>query len=244
MPQGLTDQFMKILMPLASQFHSENDQSRLRLLYIASTRLTLAILLVFGIGIVLLARPFISVWIGPQYAGLGPLVALLTASGIATTTMWPAGSVLQGMAKHRLLAFFALGSGIVNLALSVLLVRPFGIMGVALGSLIPNLIEGLFFVFPYTFRVLGINYQTALREIFLPAIIPAIPMTAVLYFLREALHPASFIVIGLIGGLSALVYAGVYLWTGGNSQERQTAFKMLRDLRQVMLIRLGRATGE
>ncbi len=228
LPLILTDQFMKVIMPLASQLHTENDHGRLRLLYLISTRLTLAIFIVLGTGIVILSRPFIAAWIGPQYAFVGPLVILLVSASLVSTVMFPANSVLQGMAKHRLLAIFAIGSGILNLVLSILLVRPYGITGVAYGTLIPNLIECIFFVMPYTFRVLGISLGTAVRKIFLPALVPALPLAAVLYGLRETLHPTSLFMLAFIGVISALVYAGVYLWMGENAQERQVVFGLFR----------------
>jgi hypothetical protein len=119
-----------------------------------------------------------------------------------------------------------------------------GIMGVAYGSLIPNLIECAFFVLPYAFRVLHINLKTALQQIFLPALAPALPLAAALILLRETLHPVSLISIALVGGFSALVYAGVYLWIGGDSQERQMALSLLHELRQAVLIRLRKGKDE
>ncbi len=52
--QVLTEQFMKVILPLASTLHAENDQARLRSLYLVSTRLTLAIFLPLGCAMVIL----------------------------------------------------------------------------------------------------------------------------------------------------------------------------------------------
>ncbi len=236
LPQMLTDQFMKVIMPLASQLHSENDQGRLRQLYISSTRLTLVSFLPLGLGVIILAKPFLTAWVGAAYAPYAGLVVLLITASLMDTLMWPAGAILQGISRHHLLALSALASGLANLALSITLVRLLGLAGVALGTLIPTTIESLFFVIPFTLRIVGIDLRTALKEMFLPALMPTVVMVVVLTGLRELLRPASIISILAIGGVGFLVYALAYLSTAASSQERRMfldlARKALRSGRQ------------
>lgn len=73
------------------------------------------------------------------------------------TSQWPASLVLQGMARHRPIALMGIGSGIVNLVLSILLIRWIGIMGVALGTLVPTDLECFGFVLLYAMRVTGVS---------------------------------------------------------------------------------------
>lgn len=230
--QVLTDQFMKVLMPLASQLNSEHDHARLRLLYITSTRLALACFLVIGGCIVVMAGPFLTLWVGPAYASAVPLVILLTAAGMMNTLMWPAGSVLQGIEKHHLYAITSLGSGIINLILSIILVRPLGTPGVALGTLIPTSVQCIFFVLPYTFRLLGIRLKNAVEEIFLPVITPAIPFFAILFILREAFKPASYWMIAFICAMAVSAYGIGYLLLKNNLHERQVLVRLAREVLQ------------
>jgi O-antigen/teichoic acid export membrane protein len=238
LPQMLTEQFMKVLMPLASKLHSENDQGRLRQLYIISTRLTLASFLPLGLGATILARPFLSAWVGKIYAPYDGLVLLLICASLFDTMMWPANAILQGMARHRLLAISAIAAGLTNLAISVALVRPLGLAGVALGTLIPSTLECLLFVTPYSMRVIGVDLRTALKEIYLPVIIPSILMGLVLVGLRYLVNPIAMISILAVGGMGFLVYIGVYLRIGASSQERQLFLELARNTRQSIRLRL------
>jgi O-antigen/teichoic acid export membrane protein len=228
LPQMLTDQFMKLIMPLASQLHSENDQGRLRQLYIISTRLTLASFLPLGLGVIILAKPFLTAWVGVAYAPYSGLVVLLIIASLMDTLMWPASAILQGIFRHRLLALSALASGLANLALSIVLVRPLGLAGVALGTLIPTTIESLFFVIPYTLRIVGIDLRTSLKKMFLPALVPAVLMVFVLTGLRELLRPTSIISILAIGGAGFVVYSLAYLSMSASSQERRMFLDLAR----------------
>ncbi len=229
LPQMLTDQFMKVLMPLSSKLHSENDQGRLRQLYIISTRLTLASFLPLGLGATILAKPFLTAWVGSAYAPYAGLVLLLVSASLFDTLMWPANAILQGMARHRLLAVAAIASGLINLAISITLVRPLGLTGVALGTLIPTTLECLLFVIPYSMRVIGIDLRTALKEIFLPVIAPSIVMGIVLIVMRNLVNPVAMISILVVGGVGFLVYATIYLRIGASSQERNLILDLVRN---------------
>lgn len=218
----LTKQFMKVLLPLASELHAEDDRARLRSLYIAGTRLTLVISLPIGCTLVILARPILTLWVGAEYAGYAHLVAILTLASFMVTSMWPAAAVLQGMARHRVLAATSLSSGLANLALSVTLVHPFGLTGVALGTLVPTMIEYIGIVLPYAQRVIGVSGTEAVREIFVPALLPAVPMTLLLYALQQAFEPASLLTILAVAGMGVVVYIVAYLSIGASQAERQT----------------------
>ena len=229
LPQLLTEQLMKVIMPLASQLHSENDHGRLRQLFISSTRLTLVSFLPLGLGVIVLAKPFLAAWVGAAYAPYSGLVVLLVTASLMDTLMWPAGAILQGISRHRLLAISALTSGLANLALSLVLVRPLGLAGVALGTLIPTTIESLFFVIPFALRVIRIDLRTALKEMFLPAVIPGVLMAVVLIGLRELLRPTSIISILAVGGAGCVVYALAYLSTTASSQEKGLLLDLTRE---------------
>jgi len=230
--QILTNQFMKILLPLASELHAEHDQGHLRSLYITSTRLTLAIFLPVGCTLVVLARPLLTLWVGAAYAGFAHLVLILTLANLIDTSLWPAGSVLQGMARHRPLAVMSMCTAVANLALSIALVRSWGLTGVALGTLIPIAIECVGLVLPYTMRVLRISLKQALKEMFLPALLPAAPMAVVLHTLQFAVDSSSLLSMMALIGVGFLVYVIGYLSVGASQFERQTylnvTFSMVR----------------
>ncbi len=221
MPQILSEQFMKVILPLASQLDAENDRGRLRTLYLASSRLTLAIFLPLAVGVIIFAQPFLKAWVGAPYDQYAYLVVILTLASLVDISQWPAGTILQGIGRHRLLAVITFGTALANLGLSLGLVRPLGLAGVALGTLIPATIESLCFVLPYVMRVNQISFRIVLTEIYLPVLLPAVPMVIVLYGLREIVQPVSLIAIAAIGGLGLLVYVIGYMAIGAGRVERQ-----------------------
>jgi len=220
MAQLLTNQFVKVLLPLASQLHAENDHVRLRQLYLTSTRVTLAIFLPLGCVLVSLAGPILTAWVGVGYAAATPIVVILTLASFLDTSQWPAASILQGMGRHRPLAFMSLGSGVANLVLSIALVRPFGVVGVALGTLIPITVECTLFVFPYALRVTGVGVGEVAKGVLLPVLAPLGPMAVALYLARDAIEPSSLPTIALVAMAGLCAYGIVYLGIGASAAER------------------------
>ena len=240
LPQTLTDQFIKVLMPLASHMNAIDERHQLRSLYQMSTRLTLALAVPLVCGLVVLSRPFLSIWVGPEYGGAAPLVTLLATASLINTSIWPAASILQGMARHRPLAIFASISALANLVLSIWLVHVYGVVGVALGTLIPTAIECLLIVTPYAMRQNGVSWRALFSEVLVPGLLPAIPMLGVLYALRQLLQPSSYLSIGAIGLVGIAVYAALFLVLSGGKPEQA----LLRTLANQAIQRARRRAGQ
>ncbi len=220
--QILTDQFLKVLLPLASELHAEDDWGRLRLLYTTSSRLTLAIFLAIGCPVMMLAPALLTVWVGAEQAPYAYLVVILTLASLLSVSQWPAATILQGMARHRLPALTALGAGLLNLALSIVLLARFGLVGVAVGTLIPTALESIGFVLPYALRTLGISVKELLQTVVLPALLPVGPTLIVLALLPQALDLRSLLAVLVAAALGALTYVVGYLLLGTSRLERHT----------------------
>jgi O-antigen/teichoic acid export membrane protein len=168
--------------------------------------------------------------VGAEYASYSYLVVILIAASLIDTSTWPAGFVLQGMARHSPLAAMTIGSGVANLILSILLVQRFGLTGVALGTLLPTTIICLGFVTPYAMRVIGTSARDMYTKVLLPTLLPVIPMSIIIIVLRVVIQPSSLIMILLVGAAGPLVYFAVYLRMGANEFERGIMHKAFTDI--------------
>ncbi len=220
-PQTLTDQFMKVLLPLAATLDATDDRGRLREVWLTGTRLTLALCAPLSGGLAVLGGPVLAAWVGPAYAGYGPLVTILALAILLDTAMWPTGSVLQGMGRHRPLALIALGSAAANLGLSIGLAPRYGLIGVALGTLIPTAIEASCIVLPYAMRTLGISGRAMWRSVLAPVIAPAGLMLLVLVLASQHLgtdSPPALVTVAVAGGVT---YGMAYMILARGLSERE-----------------------
>jgi O-antigen/teichoic acid export membrane protein len=236
----LTDQFVRVLLPLASELHASNNPNHLKELYTAGTRLSLALLLPMTCSLVVLGGPILSVWVGSTYAQYEPLVRILAIAALASTSQAPAASILKGIARHRPLAISAICSGVANLVLSIGLIQPLGVTGVALGTLIPTLVESFAFVLPYSIWVLRIPLAQIMREIAVPAFVPAALMTLVLYAGLLVLRAASVASLALVISAGCLTYLVVYLNFAATHAERELCRRLSLGALRVAAVRLRR----
>jgi O-antigen/teichoic acid export membrane protein len=240
LPTLLTYQFVRVLFPLASELHGVGDTARLRALYIGGTRLTLALFVPLAIGLIVLADPFLTAWVGEGFAGDAHIAVILLAAGMLDIAMWPAASMLQGTNGHRPLALFGGASALLNLGLSVALVGSMGVTGVALGTLVAAGLEVLVVV-PFAMRRYGVGARPMIWEALAPGLLPAVPAVAALFALRAALAPSSLAAVVLVGALGGLVYAVGYLSFSASAAERIALWRVALGTRELARARRAHA---
>ena len=234
--QTLTDQFTKVLEPLASQLDAEKDLAGLRALFLTSTRVTLAIFLPVACGFTILSVPFLTLWVGAAYAHQPELVTILMLAVLLDTMATPGILIVQGMARHQPLAWIALGSGLLNLALSIILAQRVGLVGVAVGTLVPTTVEVACLVLPYQLRTIGTPVRDYILAAVLPALLPALPLCLWLNAALIWFQPTSWFGLFWVGGVGAGIYSLVYLSLPATALERRSLLRFARPY----LARLGR----
>ncbi len=215
-----TDQFAKLLLPMAAEAGVGQDPPALRRLFLTSTRLTMAITLAVGLPVALLGGPILRVWVGPSFAGYGAVVALLAAAAIVGLPSYPAAAVLQGIERHGPIAWMALAGGVFNVALSIALVGPLGINGVAAATLIATAVEITLLVVPYASRVLGVSLRDYTTAVVLRLAPSAALLAAMLLAERAILPVTSLIRLAIVVAVAELVYCAAYATLGAAPTER------------------------
>jgi O-antigen/teichoic acid export membrane protein len=221
----LTYQFVSVLLPLASRLHAEEAPWLVREVFLSGLRLTVALFAVIGGALIVFAAPFLSTWVGPQFASNANIVVLLTLAAFAEALMWPANATLLGVNRHRPLVVFAVGSAALNLGLSIALVGPLGVRGVALGTVIASSIQAAI-VLAFSARALGVRRGEVCRQVLVPGLVPLIPMAAVLIAIHSLLRPHTIPAIGAAGVAGAVTYGIAYLGLPGAANERATVVRL------------------
>jgi O-antigen/teichoic acid export membrane protein len=203
----------QIFVPMSSQSDAAGNMDRLRKILVVGNRAcaftTFPITAIF----VILGKSIIEVWVGKRYVEQGYPVLLTLIIPYTLLLIQSASSrILFGMSKHGTLAVVTLTEGIANLVLSILLVRPFGILGDAFGTAIPLTGTVLLFLPYHLCSRLGVRISTFVRQAYLLPLILCAPMAAVLWLMRRWSEPHSY--RQLIPQLLAagLVYSACLAW--------------------------------
>jgi len=210
---NITQSMSQIFTPMASQFHASGDMERLRRIFVLGNRACALVVFPVCASLIIVGKSLIEVWVGAKYVATGYLVLVTLLVG-DTTEMAQSASpkILFGMARHRTLAFVRLAEGVVNLVLSIVLLRRYGVIGVALGTVIPQLCINLLFLPGHLCRVLDIRLRIFLKEAYVAPLLLSAPLAAVLLLLRRwsPAHSYLQLLAQLVAG--AAVYSAGLIW--------------------------------
>jgi O-antigen/teichoic acid export membrane protein len=134
------------MTPLASSLEANGDLNSVRKVLLDGARYGTALLLPICITFMLRGKTFIDLWMGTQYGTLsGHVLWVLALTGIFSAAITIAWGVIMGLNRHKALVPISLIEAFCNLTLSIVLVKKMGIVGVAWGTTVPNLVVCLTF---------------------------------------------------------------------------------------------------
>ncbi len=137
---------LRFFMPMATSFVARGQFDQTRRLY---TRGTQAVLLItFPIAAVLFVRggTFLRLWIGPHFSSEAtPVLRILIVGAAMMLINSGANGLALALDEQRKLAWITVAEGLANLALSIVLVRKIGVVGVAIGTVVPTALTSIFF---------------------------------------------------------------------------------------------------
>jgi O-antigen/teichoic acid export membrane protein len=198
---------------MSSQLHATNDLDQLKKIVVAGNRACSFIIFPIATILVLLGKSVIEAWVGPRYVAQSyPVMLVLLVAYCLMLSQSACNRVLFGMAKHKILAIVTLVEGAANLALSIALVRRFGIFGDALGTAIPLSCTMLFFLPHHVCRLLKISLRTYIREAFTLPLVLCVPLVGTLLWMRRWFVPHNYLQLCLQLLLGVAVYGAGLLW--------------------------------
>jgi O-antigen/teichoic acid export membrane protein len=117
-----------------------HHHEELREMLLRSTRL-LALLSILG-GVLLLVdgRALLRIWLGEEFLSAYPLLAVLTVGYMINLTQHPSLLILIAKGKHGPLGWWSIAEGVANIILSIVWGMSHGLLGVAMGTIVPMLV--------------------------------------------------------------------------------------------------------
>jgi O-antigen/teichoic acid export membrane protein len=131
-----------VVYPLATTLKEKGKMEELRAVVLKWSKLAIALSWCAGLYLVVFGKDFLARWVGDEIAGPGSEVLriLMLSYFVFLPLRAVALPVLIGVGKPGRPTIAFLLAGLANLVLSLILVRPLGLAGVAWGTTIPNLV--------------------------------------------------------------------------------------------------------
>jgi O-antigen/teichoic acid export membrane protein len=225
----LTNQLNETLFPFIVASDTKGRTDQLRQIYLQGTRLTLATVIPLGGGVALLAHPLIESWVGPSFDQTATVLQMLATLVILRVGNSTGSGILKGAGLHRRHVLQVGLTGIANIVLSIVLVRSYGLVGVAIGTIVPVVINSALGTFPLACRRVGVPIGQALRQAVWPAVWPAVGMIACIR-LTAPIGEVSLFTVGVKLLLGAVVYEALFLGVASTAAERHLYMVNVRSL--------------
>ena len=176
-------QLQQVLSPAAAAMHALGDQSGLRKLLLSSSRLTFFLVTPCYLLSAVYLEPLIRVLTGMEsipretwWVGQALLFAVFSSQ----LTSGCSKRVLMMCGEERRLLFISVTDAAANVILSVALAFKFGVLGVALGTMIPTTLVGWCWVVPLTVGKLEIPWKTYLLHHLRGTVMPLLVFVVIL----------------------------------------------------------------
>jgi len=214
-------QFLDNLKPVAATLFASRKDNKLGQILLESNRLQGFIATLIIIPLLVYMKPLLNIWLElKDPAGIISAIILLFSMYVYVYFRSSSIHIILMSEKYKTLAVIAVVECLMNLIISIILIRHIGIIGVAIGTLFPNLLAAVFFNIPSGCRFAGVPFSrffklTIFRTIWIGTI------TAILvYGISLIHHPEDLLQLLIHFIVAATIYLILYYFFGIYSWER------------------------
>lgn len=207
---ALTLPFLNLLMPMISELDARGLREAVWRRFELATRVTVQMTLPMAAGVALFSSDIVTTWLGPSAPAVTATIMALLALQTLLLAAVPADKVLMGIGRVRLVGLLNLGEGILNLAISIVLISTYGAIGAAVGTLVASVLLGPL-KFPLACRAIDRSTIGFLRSSVWPAVLSSAPGLGAMVAIWALLNPgAGRLALGLPLGTAICLAVGVH----------------------------------
>ncbi|MBK8190616.1 MAG: oligosaccharide flippase family protein [Vampirovibrionales bacterium] len=228
--EGAFPLFARFMTP-ACAASADTDKEKARLLFLRMSALNGFLISMMLLAITFYYPDLFRLFSAGKMA-LGPSLAVLAVS---VPIIWsgalqiPACYFLYAANRQRYLTVSSVLAALANVVISLALVKPFGIVGVALGTLIPQLIQHQFSLIAESCRELGVSLRTYLAAVHGPTLVAVLGAWAALTLIETLLpHGGASRLLEIAATVSLVLGLATWAWFTWTASAAERA--MARDV--------------
>lgn len=214
-----------VLMPAITHLHATQATEGVRELHIRATKYAALLSLPIGLVFWILGDFFIALWMGKRFVtqdNAHTLLHILTLGIVVHLIGTPTGSVLTGLGRQDVVARFSILQALTNLVVTLIMVKPLGLIGVALGTTISMSCFFLWSNIIFFKNYLQQPIVEFLRRALIGPLIAQVPFAVLLVAIRSGVPPSSLSGFFLLVGAALSVYGALAFACCLSRDEKQT----------------------
>ncbi len=217
----LTKQFVNVLAPLVAQLKGQGQEEQIRILLVDCAKFALAPAVMLAVVLYTSGQDLIVFWVGPEFISAGSLLHVLMSAMVIAIPKHLATTVFTMTGYHVFTARATMLGTAANIILSLAMARPYGLLGIALGTLISSIGIDIFVVLRKACTVYSVSYRTYWLRAIAPAVLPGILQFFCTLGVKTWCQPADMVAVGFCALPGCLIYGIVFWWWSVSPSEKQ-----------------------
>jgi len=216
------------LGPVASVFHASGQSDKLASMQLYSSRIIGALATLMLVPLVAYIGPLLEVWLElTEPASRMCAVILLLSSYFLVFFRSGSVQILLMCGREKELMIVAVIECVANLVVSIILVKKLGMVGVAIGTLIPNIVLGCVYNIPVACKFAKVGmWEFFSFSVFRTVIVGAVS-AAFAYWLSYLYYPNNLKILFVFCCAACGLYVVLFYIIGISSQERKRLNEMV-----------------
>jgi O-antigen/teichoic acid export membrane protein len=223
---GLGTAATTLMFPAFAELEGAGAAERQRRLLLTGLRGGTALMLLLALPLLLIPDLLIHAWIGGGFHGSYAVMAILAGVLLVHQPIYVLTQYLIARALQRPVAIVSIATTLANLALSFALAWTVGIWGVALSTLVTDVLAFAWILPRLAAPAAGVSTSSMLRAVGQPVLAVAPAAVAVLVLLARWWRPGSLGLLAVLGAVWALA-ALASLWRFGLAPAERSALTRL-----------------
>jgi O-antigen/teichoic acid export membrane protein len=235
--ESVTTQFQNTLPALAASLHKEGQTEKLKWILLKSNRF--AAYLATGVYLLLIfqLKQILYLWLDitdPEAVTIGYI--MLSSAYVIVLFRSASIKYMQMAGQHKKVAIIMSVECLLNIGFSITLVSIIGTVGVAWGTLIPNLFFSIFVIFPMFAKFGNFSKRYYLQKVYGPVFLTSIPLIIFLVVINH-FFPAyewNFLELLVWMAVGGIIYLLIGFFFFFNADEKERYMGMIPGLRKII----------
>lgn len=213
----------RAIKPMTTLLETMDEGEKVRQLFLMSTKYSTMIALPAAVSFVLFGEEALRAWMGAGYGGEGGvLLAIMAVPQMLRVTQIAGYYVVTGLGKHRYFGVSILVQAVTGLALAFVLAKTagLGLVGVAIGVSVPELIGCGFFIPRYCCATLGLRVRDELTHSVAPALVSTVPVLLYLFAAHHWIPIEGRLAFVLVFAVAGAIWTASVWFLGLKAAER------------------------
>jgi O-antigen/teichoic acid export membrane protein len=217
-----------VFAPVFSELHALKDAVGLRSVYLESSKMSVAVAVPVAIILIVSGEGIIRLWVGAgNFVGMPALLALVALT-FMHSFVHPGAVMLSSIGRTRGICFFNMAEAVLNLSLSIILVKYMDVLGVVLGTLCALALTNLWYIPASSAKEVGLSLRTYIQSVLLRPVSAGLPAIGVATALRRLISEPDGMMLATFSLTVFVVYLLAFWSFGVTGEERSLYHRRFR----------------